>query len=114
MQVAQLKDSKNKNVASMYPEYMYHISDSVVYTLDRKMLATIAIQGIPFEFASDSFLENSFNGIKDYLVGVGKEGDVYLWTHFIKEKIYLDESYEFSSKFLNLFAEKYISLFKGG
>lgn len=113
MQVAQLKDSKNKNVASMYPEYMYHISDSVVYTLDRKMLATIAIQGIPFEFASDSFLENSFNGIKDYLVGVGKEGDVYLWTHFIKEKIYLDESYEFSSKFLNLFAEKYISLFKG-
>nr|EHV3286336.1 hypothetical protein [Escherichia coli] len=56
MQVAQLKDSKNKNVASMYPEYMYHISDSVVYTLDRKMLATIAIQGIPFEFASDSFL----------------------------------------------------------
>ncbi|EED0467908.1 conjugal transfer protein, partial [Escherichia coli] len=83
MQVAQLKDSKNKNVASMYPEYMYHISDSVVYTLDRKMLATIAIQGIPFEFASDSFLENSFNGIKDYLVGVGKEGDVYLWTHFI-------------------------------
>ncbi len=38
---------------------------------------------------------------------------MYLWTHFIKEKIYLDESYEFSSKFLNLFAEKYISLFKG-
>lgn len=38
---------------------------------------------------------------------------MYLWTHFIKEKIYLDESYEFASKFLNLFAEKYISLFKG-
>lgn len=73
MQVAQLKDSKNKNVASMYPEYMYHISDSVVYTLDRKMLATIAIQGIPLNLHQILFLKTLSMVSRTILSGLAKK-----------------------------------------
>lgn len=114
MQVANLKKSRNKPVSTMYPEYKFHISDHVIFTADRKMLGTLIIQGMPFESASDSVLTNAFEGLKDYLTGVGKEGETYLWTHLVKDRVVLDNSYEFESKFLTEFSQKYISLFQSG
>lgn len=98
----------------MYPDYQYHLSENIVYTSDKKMLATLCIEGIPFESVSDSELENSFLNLKNYLVGVGKEGDVYLWTHIIKERVKFDDEYQFQQNFLQRFAEKYINMFKTG
>lgn len=114
MQVANLKKSRNKPVSTMYPGYQFHMSDHVVYTADRKMLGTLVIQGMPFESASDSVLANAFEGLRDYLVGVGKEGETYLWTHMVKERVELDNSYEFDSKFLAEFSHKIISMFQNG
>lgn len=114
MQVANLKKSRNKPVSIMYPAYKYHISNNVIFTADRKMLGTLVIQGMPFECASDSALINAFSGVKDYLTGTGKEGETYLWTHLVKERVDLDESYHFQNKFLEAFSKKYISMFQNG
>lgn len=109
-----LKKSDNKTVLSMYPDYRFHLSDSIIYTSDKKMLATIVIEGMPFESAKDSSIENAFTGLKDYLVGIGKDGDTYLWTHLVKERVFLDEEYEFDNDFLNRFSTHYLSTFRGG
>ncbi|EMW8476366.1 conjugal transfer protein [Salmonella enterica] len=109
-----LKKSDNKTVLSMYPDYRFHLSDSIIYTSDKKMLATIVIEGMPFESAKDSSIENAFTGLKDYLVGIGKDGDTYLWTHLVKERVLLDEEYEFDNNFLKRFSTHYLSTFRGG
>ncbi|EPN9163243.1 conjugal transfer protein [Escherichia coli] len=98
----------------MYPDYRFHLSDSIIYTSDKKMLATIVIEGMPFESAKDSSIENAFTGLKDYLVGIGKDGDTYLWTHLVKERVLLDEEYEFDNNFLKRFSTHHLSTFRGG
>ena len=109
-----LKKSETEPVISEYPDYRFHLSENIIYTADKKMLATIVIEGMPFESEKDSTLENAFTGIKDYLVGVGKEGDTYLWTHLVKEKVFLDENYSFDNDFLNRFSSHYLAMFRGG
>lgn len=114
MNANQLKKKKNKPVTQLYPNYQFHVSESVVYTEDNKMLSTIILEGLPFESVSDAVLENSFLNAKDFLVGAGKDGELYLWTHLVRERVSLDDTYSFDNKFLTRFSEKYISTFKTG
>lgn len=96
----------------MYPDYQFHVSKHIVFTSDKKALASIAIEGMPFESISDGVIASEFESIKTFLVNLGKDGDVYLWTHLVKERVSLDEDYQFDSDFLRRFAEKYIALFQ--
>lgn len=114
MYITKLKKSRNKPVSRMYPGYKFHISENVVYTDDKKMLGTVMVHGLPFESVSDAVLENTFNGFKDYLTGLGKEGDTYLWSNLVKERVFLDDSYDFSNQFLKNFTNKYIASFLSG
>ncbi|OLF56779.1 conjugal transfer protein [Aeromonas veronii] len=109
----QLKKGRTEPVMRMYPDYQFHVSDHIIYTADRFAIATLAIEGTPFESISDSTLENDFNAIKTFLVNLGKDGSIYLWTNLVKELIQLDQEYHFDSKFLQRFSKKYISEFKG-
>ncbi len=79
--VAQLKDSKNKNVASMYPEYMTIFLIVLFIHLTEKCWLQL-LSGDSLWICIRFFSWKLFQWFKDYLVGVGKEGDVYLWTHF--------------------------------
>lgn len=108
-----LKKGRTEPVMRMYPDYQFHVSDNVVFTADKKALASIAIEGMPFESISDGVLESDFDSIKNFLVNMGKDGDVYLWTHLVKEKVSLDEEYHFQSDFLNRFSNQYTELFRG-
>jgi len=114
VKVNQLKKSKNKPVQPLYPNYRYHVSESIIYTEDNKMLSTIILEGLPFESVTDAALENAFLNVKDFLVGTGKDGELYLWTHLIRERVVLDETYAFKNEFLNNFSDKYISTFRNG
>lgn len=97
----------------MYPDYQFHVSEHIVFTGDRKAIATIAIEGTPFESISDGTLDSDFNALKTFLVNIGKDGNIYLWTNLVKELISLDQEYKFENKFLHQFSKKYVSDFKG-
>ncbi|EGH9360839.1 conjugal transfer protein [Salmonella enterica] len=114
MNANQLKKRKNKPVKTQYPNYQFHVSESVVYTEDNRMLSTIILEGLPFESVTDAVLENAFHNVKDFLVGAGKDGELYLWTHLVRERVSIENEYKFQSEFLNRFSEKYISTFKNG
>lgn len=104
---------ENKPVSPMYPDYQYHLSESVINLADKRMMGTLYIEGMAFESESDAVIENAFNDVKNYLVGVGKEGDMYLWTHLVKEKVCLDDEYHFKNNFLARFTKQYLRQFKG-
>ncbi|MFA2151488.1 hypothetical protein ACD950_26475, partial [Escherichia coli] len=66
------------DVPREYPDYRFHVTDSIIFTSDRKMLASLVVEGIPFETENDNVLTNLFNSVKNFLIGLGKEGDLYL------------------------------------
>ncbi|MGL4928265.1 MAG: conjugal transfer protein [Plesiomonas shigelloides] len=107
-----LKKGRTEPAMRMYPDYQFHVSDNVVFTSDKKALVSFAIEGMPFESISDNALKSDFDDIKRFLVNMGKEGDIYLWTHLVKEKVTLDEEYHFESDFMARFARKYTALFQ--
>ena len=53
MHKIKLKNSDNMDVAREYPDYRFHITDSIIFTSDRKMLASLVVAGIPFETEND-------------------------------------------------------------
>ncbi|MGL5290035.1 MAG: hypothetical protein ACRC9N_11245 [Aeromonas sp.] len=108
-----LKQGITDPVMRMFPEYRFHVSDSVIFTADKKVLATIAIEGMPFESITDGVLSSDFDAIKTFLLNLGKDGDVYLWTHLIKEKETIELEYSYESDFLQRFSDKYLNIFKG-
>lgn len=99
MHKIKLKNSDNMDVAREYPDYRFHITDSIIFTSDRKMLASLVVAGIPFETENDNVLTNLFNSVKNFLIGLGKEGDLYLWTHLIKKRITIDGEWNFDNAF---------------
>ncbi|HHZ5910356.1 TPA: conjugal transfer protein [Escherichia coli] len=111
MHKIKLKNSDNMDVAREYPDYRFHITDSIIFTSDRKMLASLVVAGIPFETENDNVLTNLFNSVKNFLIGLGKEGDLYLWTHLIKKRITIDGEWNFDNDFLSRFSKKYLALF---
>lgn len=107
------KNNSNTPVAEKYPDYRFHVSESVINTSGKKMLGTLFIDGMAFESESDSLIENAFNDLKAYLVAVGKEGDISLWSHLVKERVLLDDEYHFTNDFLKRFTKKYLATFVG-
>lgn len=95
------------------PEYAYHINGSTVYLKDGKLISTIVLKGFPYESISDDMIFNHFETLKNFLVSLGKQGNLYLWTHIVKKREVLNSNYDFSGNdFLQGFADKYISMFK--
>lgn len=111
MHKVKLKNSDNMDVAREYPDYRFHVTDSIIFTSDRKMLASLVVAGIPFETENDNVLTNLFNSVKNFLIGLGKEGDLYLWTHLIKKRATINGEWNFNNDFLSRFSKKYLALF---
>ncbi|HCN6764233.1 TPA: conjugal transfer protein, partial [Escherichia coli] len=111
MHKIKLKNSDNMDVAREYPDYRFHVTDSIIFTSDRKMLASLVVAGIPFETENDNVLTNLFNSVKNFLIGLGKEGDLYLWTHLIKKRATINGEWNFDNDFLSRFSKKYLALF---
>lgn len=108
-----MKNIKIKNSNNLIPDYAFHINKNAIFLKDGKLMATLVLKGFPFESVSDNEVFNRFSYIKDFLLSAGKQGNIYLWTHIIKQKITLEKNYSFGGNiFLQEFADKYISMFK--
>lgn len=96
-------------MSKFIPGYQYHVDENIIYLSDGKLIAPLFIDGFPFESVDDNEIVIRFNEFKDFLVGVGKQGGLMIWSHIIKRRMTLDNFYQFKGNdFLQGFADKYI------
>ncbi|MFH6841012.1 hypothetical protein [Providencia sp. 2024EL-00732] len=97
------------------PEYNFHVDENIVYLSTGKLIAPLFIEGFPFESLNDNEIVNKFNDFSQFLMGLGKQGDLFVWSHIIKRKMTVDHIYKFKNNpFLQGFADKYVdSLLQG-
>lgn len=97
------------------PQYGFPISRNSVSIDDMKIMATIQLNGIPFESESWSTIEQAFNVVKGVLNSLGKQygSSLAAWTHIVKKKDELHADYKFENSFMQEFSDKYINTFKG-
>lgn len=106
---------KNIEVSSFIPEYNFHVDENVIYLKDGKLMSTLIVGGFPYEAVEDSEILSKFDTLKRFLVGLGKQGNIYLWTHIIKKKTEITDTYDFNgNNFLQGFSDKYIESLSGG
>lgn len=98
------------------PKYGYPISESVITLDDGKFMATMKVDGIPFESESKKSLNAAFFTMRGYLNQIAKKygGRLAIWTHIIKVKDDLVDEYAFpNNKFMQTFSDKYKTSFSG-
>ncbi|HAT5579044.1 VirB4 family type IV secretion system protein [Proteus mirabilis] len=97
------------------PNYSFHVDENMIYLESGKLIAPLFIEGFPFESISDNEIVNKFNNFSDYLMGLGKQGNLLVWSHIVKRKMTVDNIYHYeNSPFLQGFSDKYIeSLLQG-
>lgn len=106
---------KNTDISGFIPEYNFNVDENVIYLKDGKLMATLIIGGFPYESIDDNEVVIMFNNIKNFLVGLGKQGDLYLWSHIVKKKMEITDKYDFlGNNFLQGFADKYIDMLDSG
>ena len=108
--------SKNKNRPAMennLPPYGFPISENIISLDDGRLLATVAVEGMPFESEDDDAIHNAFIGVNNLLTALGKNnpGKLAVWTHIVKRRVRLDEIYRFKSIFVQSFTDKYCKRF---
>ncbi|WP_323085856.1 hypothetical protein [Providencia alcalifaciens] len=106
---------KSIDAEKFIPSYQYHVDENMIYLESGKLIAPIFIEGFPFESISDNEIVNKFNNFSNYLMGLGKQGNLLVWSHIIKRKMTVDNIYHYeNSPFLQGFSDKYIdSLLQG-
>lgn len=110
-----MSEVKNVNASEYIAEYNYHVAENVIYTKDGKLLTTLEIDGFPYESINDSEIVNEFSNMKNFFVGLGKQGNLFIWSHIIKKRMILKDSYQFiNNTFLQGFADKYVDTLRNG
>lgn len=110
-----MSNVKNCNASDFLPEYNFHVAENIINTKDGKLLTTLEIDGFPYESINDNEIVNEFSNIQNFLVGLGKQGNLFIWTHIVKKRMRLSDTYRFvNNDFLQRFANKYIESLQGG
>lgn len=97
------------------PAYAYPINRSMISFDDKKVMACVELNGMPFESESEQELSQAFNLVKGVLNTMAKQygSSLAIWTHIIKRKEELKANYQFESDFMQRFSDKYIESFSG-
>ncbi|MFC1118070.1 conjugal transfer protein TraE [Pasteurella multocida] len=111
MQIDNLKNSKP--IESLLPEYRANINDYVITLGGDKLLFTVELEGTSFTSVSDEELRSYFGSLDDFFLNLAKEygGKLAIWTHIVKKRDRLEQEYQFKSKFIQEFTDKYLSSF---
>lgn len=112
MRIDNLK--KGNAIENLLPRYRTNINEYVITVGGDKLLFTIECEGTPFTSVSDDELKSYFTGLDDFFLSLGKEygGNLAIWTHIVKRKQTLKQTYKFDSKFIQEFTDKYLEGFQ--
>ncbi|ABU71952.1 hypothetical protein VIBHAR_03001 [Vibrio campbellii ATCC BAA-1116] len=82
---------------------------------DAKIMATISLNGIPFESESYNTLKPSFELVKNILSTLARKygSQLAIWTHIVKRKERFEANYRFESDFMQRFSDRYLQDFSG-
>ena len=97
------------------PAYGYPINRTMIALDDSKLMATIGLNGIPFESESYETLKQAFDLVKGLLNTFSRKygNSLGVWTHIIKRKEHFHADYQFEGDFMQNFAERYLAKFSG-
>ncbi|WGM09135.1 VirB4 family type IV secretion system protein [Arsenophonus nasoniae] len=102
----------NISVEKFIPSYTYHVDENIVYLKSGKLITTFVIDGFPFEATDDNQIVSYFEKVKNFLLAIGKEKNLFIWTHIIKKNIQVTGNYHFGgNNFLKGLSDKYIAQF---
>lgn len=112
MQIDNLKNAKA--IEKLLPNYRTNINDYVITVGGDRLLFTIELDGVSFTSVSDDELQSYFASLDDFFLNIGKEygGNLAIWTHIVKKRDKLEQEYQFKSKFIQDFTDKYLSGFQ--
>lgn len=106
---------KSIEAEKFIPDYNFHVDENMIYLSSGKLIAPLFIEGFPFESLSDREIVNKFNDFSQYLMGLGKQGDLFVWSHIIKRKMTIENFYQYKDNpFLQGFSDKYIESLSQG
>lgn len=102
-------------IVNQLPKYGYPITRQITSLDDSKIMATVCLNGMPFESESPSQLNQAFETVKGFFNQQAKAhgSNLALWTHIVKTKDELKANYHFDSSFMQKFSEKYLESFQG-
>ncbi|EOV0110335.1 conjugal transfer protein TraE [Vibrio parahaemolyticus] len=97
------------------PAYGYPINRNMIALDDSKLMATISLNGIPFESESNSTLKQAFDLVKGLLNTFSRKygSSLGVWTHIIKRKEQFHADYQFEGDFMQRFSQRYLAKFSG-
>ncbi|GAB7222900.1 VirB4 family type IV secretion/conjugal transfer ATPase [Vibrio owensii] len=97
------------------PAYGYPINRTMLSLDDSKVMATISLNGIPFESESYNTLKPSFELVKNILSTLARKygSQLAIWTHIVKRKERFEANYRFESDFMQRFSDRYLQDFSG-
>lgn len=115
----QLKQVYNRILASVssasneIPKLRYHVSDTIMNYHDNYLCCVIRFDGVVFEAISNNVLENDFDALNLIYAETAKEkaGRLAFNTYLLRRKIEINTEYQFSNKFCQNFADKYLQRF---
>ncbi|WP_299496340.1 hypothetical protein [uncultured Shewanella sp.] len=106
---------KTIELINQLPKYGYPINHQMISLDDSKLMATVCLNGMPFESESTAVLEQAFLLVKGFFNQLSKlhGSKLALWTHIIKRKDKLQAQYQFDDPFMSSFSKKYLESFEG-
>lgn len=102
-------------MTNQIPAYGYPINRSMLSLDDSKVMATLALNGIPFETESNTTLEQAFHLVKNILNTLARKhgNKLAVWTHVVKRKEQFEAQYAFEGDFMTRFSTRYLAGFSG-
>ena len=76
-------------MGNFIPNYSCHFSDNVIYLKDGKLMATLKLEGFPFESIEDDEIFQMFERFRTFFVALSKSEDIFIWTHLLKKRGFL-------------------------
>lgn len=103
------------SVGNELPALRFHVTEQIVNYKDKRLVAVIRLNGIPFETIPEATLQGRFDQLNTKFANSCKEksGRLAIWTNILRQKANADFDYDFDNYFTQRFAEKYLNRFKG-
>lgn len=101
------------SITDEIPLLRYHVSNTAVNFYDNFICSVISFDGVVYEAIANNILENDFDSLNLLFASTSREkaGRLSFNTYLMRRDIDFDSDYNFSNKFCQDFAKKYLSRF---
>ncbi|MEX5289069.1 hypothetical protein, partial [Acinetobacter towneri] len=105
--------NKFGSITDEVPLLRLHVSNTAINFYDNYICSVISLDGIVYEAIANNVLENDFDALNLLFASTSREkaGRLAFNTYLLRREIEFDTQYNFSNKFCQDFANKYLKRF---